>query len=164
MRIDAEQGVGVYTGNVSVKLKDGSKTIKTIEQHNEGNANFFKYLLECVKGFSSLTHQPYKIHIYNEKGGQVIPFGVSATDMTNVTIANSVASMTINFLVPSMLINNKEIKSIKLFDITDTIEYAEVEFEYSITINTNVSLDIDWTLSIGNGPVGGNLNGKYRIK
>jgi len=84
--------------------------------------------------------------------------------MTNVTIANSVASMTINFLVPSMLINNKEIKSIKLFDITDTIEYAEVEFEYSITINTNVSLDIDWTLSIGNGPVGGNLNGKYRIK
>jgi len=31
MRIDAEQGVGVYTGNVSVKLKDGSKTIKTIE-------------------------------------------------------------------------------------------------------------------------------------
>ena len=66
IRVSNSNGLS-YTGKLTVKLSYGKgKPYKIIEQHNTGTADFFVYILNCIRGTFSPKDRPYYMQLWDK--------------------------------------------------------------------------------------------------
>ena len=53
-----------YSGYVSIKIYKGNKLYKTINQHNEGTAELFRYIANALAGNTNSALMPRYIHTF----------------------------------------------------------------------------------------------------
>lgn len=63
--VETKQKAGVaYTGKVKIQFIKNNRVYKTIDQHNEGTTELFKYLANCIIGNYNQGLRPQYIHTY----------------------------------------------------------------------------------------------------
>jgi len=59
------QSTVAYHGRVKIEWMKGDKVYKTVEQHNEGTAELFRYLANALAGNINNTNMPRYIHSFH---------------------------------------------------------------------------------------------------
>lgn len=62
--VSSSSGIA-YRGTVRIQFMKGDKVYRTIEQHNEGTAELFRYLANALAGNTNNTNMPKYIHTFN---------------------------------------------------------------------------------------------------
>lgn len=160
INLQAANNTGVYSGNITITLKHGTKTFDVVKAHNAGTKEFFSYILNCIKGYNDYNNRPGYIYVYSDNDFAIKsintpilysdvsePVGVDGISSANTLDA---ASMTYSFLIPDTLISGKTIKGLQLVSLADKQVYAEVILEVPIIANANTNVEIDWKLNLSN--------------
>ena len=64
MEISSSSGIA-YKGSVRIQLLKGDRVYRTIEQHNVGTAELFRYLANALAGNVNNTNMPRYLHTFN---------------------------------------------------------------------------------------------------
>ena len=144
-----------YKGQVEVGIIRNGKKFKKVTA-NEGTFALFRYLCDCLTGTINpnydINKRPGNLKLYNS-GSAILSYGIHFTDIKIVENAAAPScSVVYNFLIPGSIAAGKKISSVKLFDLTDTVEYASANFNNTITVeDSDVNVYVSWTLTILNG-------------
>lgn len=64
-----------YKGRVRIQLLHGDRVYKTIEQHNEGTAELFRYLANALAGNTNNANMPRYLHTFHAKNNPLTDQG-----------------------------------------------------------------------------------------
>lgn len=163
-----------YRGNVTIAIKDGNKTIKKLNIHNQGTYNLFYGMLIAMSGNSQDDYLPNYISL----GTGVLASGDDVLLMTGLkseltTLQNNRRSLTKNFkgpeiisvgndklvqvtyqgAIPYELIQTSTIKEIGLFGTVSgstMVARVQVPDDSPISLAQGQSLIVTWTFSLAN--------------
>ena len=148
-----------YEGNVKVKVLDGSRLLRTIDQHNTGTLNLCKYIRDVLIGLGASVDQPSVIKPCYLNGSKElvpisnlgVPFISRWRGKDSAELKDSIA--VIKFLIPwTKLSVGRMIEGFQLFnksnDPNEGKLYAEVKLDDPIEILTSTNIEVEWTLKI----------------
>lgn len=139
-----------YSGDVSLKIYKNNKFYKTINTHNAGTLEFMKFIRDCVIGKTGIYGRiPFRIlPQYNDQSLAGNSFsGFSESEEANTAIA------TFTFLISGLNYpDGTKINKLKLVS-GDNVEYAEVDLQTDINLNSSVNVYIEWKLRFNNSEV-----------
>lgn len=149
--LKSNSGAGVYSGRINLKLKNGGLTYKTVKQHNSGTAEFFKYILNCVKGSILPNDRPGHVKLIYDTG--ISRYGVMYESVSDAesygSSENPMASITYKFLIPETIVKSGTIVGLQLESVRGVV-YAVVELENSVDIDVNTNIELEWELNLTN--------------
>ena len=157
-KVRANTGVFNYSGGVKITLSHGSKPFKVINQHNTGTADFFKYILNCIRGYESAAGRPYFLELYDKDFHEKvtgIAFQLSSDSEpikfdSESGYSDDAAQVGFTTFIADNYIAGKKFQGVRILNLKKVI-YADVLLRELIVIegnNTNVA--IDWVITMGN--------------
>lgn len=150
-----------YSGSVTVKLSKGHKApYKVIEKHNLGTADFFVFILNCIRGNNVPKDRPYYMQLWNRdftRKAVSVDFILRPDSLPRIirqsdSLEDDMAQVAFNVFIADNYISGKEFQGIKI-TTRDGLEYARIVLDDLIIVdgrNTNVA--IDWVITLGNIP------------
>ena len=151
-----------YSGKVTVKLSHGNdKPYKIIKQHNTGTADFFVYILNCVRGNNSSINRPYFLQLWDKNfkekksntnfviESNTVPDKIAETDSHE----EDAAQIAFTCFLADNFIAGRSFQGIKLVNYYG-VEYARIQLENLVEITgTSTNMAIDWVIRLGNNQV-----------
>lgn len=146
------ENFGGYTGHVKVRVKHGRKLAKTIETHNAGLAELFKYIADCLSGATSSNIEPgrkpgrLRITSSGAVGGVI---NVTYSDIKKTTTENVAenphAYYGLQFTIPMTMLNEgMKFKQLELWSLNNSSQYAVMDLPSELEIETaNTSLVVE---------------------
>lgn len=61
-----------YFGKVTVRIQKGDKIISTKTSHNEGKAELFEFLIDCLNGNYQKDNRPTRVRVFRKIGGESV--------------------------------------------------------------------------------------------
>lgn len=152
-------GLG-YSGMVRIKLYSGNskQPYKVIEKHNTGTAEFFKFILNCIRGINVPRERPWYMELWDKEfTTQKVGVGFQLIgDSAPVILAETDnhledrVQMSFNAFIADNYISGRSFQGIRITNL-DGVEYSLIKLDDIVEItgqNTNVS--IDWVITLGN--------------
>jgi len=160
-KIEIKNNSELYQGDVSITVFNNGIPYKKIRQHNAGTADFFEYILNCIRGTDVSKSIPAYIYACSDTEGAVpvTNFGTLTEGTPELTVnystTNPSASLKYIFLIPGVVIPSDKnvINSFALKDLQNKKIYATVSLDESLEINNadiNTNILVEWNLSIFN--------------
>lgn len=163
--ISVKEFPALYTGEVTVELKRGSKTYEVIKQHNVGTSEFFEYILRVASGAVDPGNRPAYIYLISGNDSTLVPYGILYEAASNVSTTTSedhshdTASIDFTFFIPETVLPSTT-QSVKGFRIASLSSvnfnnkiYAIINFDSPISVQAGSNIYLKWTLTLGNGVV-----------
>ena len=159
--IKTNESSGFYFGQVKMTLKKGDQKYKTIIQHNNGTGDFFKYILNCIRGENMTSQRPGYVNLIYEKEGSTKdnPQYIESRYSTlyestgNIIVQEKTegeptyprASMIYRFLIPEMTIETGDIAGARLLSVNNKnqLEYARVIFDDPVNVDVNTNIEFE---------------------
>ena len=151
----------VYSGNVTINLVKGNKTIRTFKKHNTGYTPLFDFLTRCLAGLSTTSNDcPKYIRCFHSGGGVLSPSSLgtnvirgegclaySTVDQDSTTQQ----AVTYKFVIPSSMIDttsleNNKIDAIAIYSTTNMHNQSNPSAYISIPTSKQIGSD-----DLGNG-------------
>ena len=157
-KVTTKTGGFGYSGYVRIKLSRGDKPYKIIEQHNTGTADFFKFILNCVRGVNSPKDRPYYMQLWDKEfNTQIVNtnfiLDTNSTPIIKVetdTHENDEVQASFTAFMADSFIAGRSFQGVKIVSYSG-VEYARIALDNLVEItgsNTNVA--IDWVINLRN--------------
>lgn len=141
-------------GNVKIKVFNGDKLYKIIEQHNTGTFDLCKYVRDIMIGYVSSINQPSIIKPCDTNiNGDLIPISNQGVPFISrwrgKDVKESLSSVAvIKFIIPwTQLSVGREIWGFQLFS-KDQVLYAYIKLDIPIQIYAQTNIEVEWSLKI----------------
>lgn len=146
-----------YTGIVTIRLKHGNKTYKTIKGKNAGCKHLFKFLALCLANQYEENLRPRLVKLYavdNSEDVLVTPFAIPHNGIA-ITEYDDSCGVKMSFLIPYQSVTGVNISKLKLFNVENVLDESKPSAEYTLTepivlSDNRTNIELDWELKISN--------------
>lgn len=159
LKVKSNTNVLAYTGDLKITLNHGSRTYKVIEHHNTGTAEFFRFMLNCIRGVVAPLERPYLLYLYKDKDCQQLTTRIAfqlTSDSEPTMYKNSeglgddYAQTSFTTFIADNYIAGKEFAGVKITTMAG-VEYARISLDEPIHIEgSDTNIAIDWVITLGN--------------
>ena len=163
-----------YAGNVTIKVCDGKKVIRTIKQHNAGTELFFKILCLAVCGNQDMrSSMPRYLDLgMTQQEGSYESFLTSRKSLTSLHIETVAEAESINhiskftaLITPNDVLSDcSNINTLTIYNQAsgrpDEGKLATVTLNPKLNLSTTSTYNyiIEWAMTFGNVEVTGNTD------
>lgn len=167
----------IYSGNVTINLVKGNKTIRTFKKHNTGYTPLFDFLTRCLAGLSTTSNDcPKYIRCFHSGGGVLSPgnLGVNVIRGEGCLAYSTVdqdsttqQAVTYKFVIPSSMLDitvlgNNKIDAIAIYSTSNMHSQSNPSAYISIPtskqigsndLGNGVSVIVLWEMTFNNSTV-----------
>ena len=156
-----------YQGFVTVQLRHGKRAYRTIECHNEGHAELFKFLAHCLISQYEQSERPKFLMLYNHIDNNGIetttPVTSSLTPHNSVRVVkgDGYYDAVFEFLVPYGSLIGTRVNMLKIFSQENAANPLPDKASVTVLLtgddvfvvgDTKTNILVTWTMRITNVP------------
>lgn len=145
-----------YSGAVKIRIKD-----RVIEKHNTGTVDFFKFILNCIRGNNLPKERPYFLWLYDGNfNNKIVNMGfVLSSDSEPTPVigeyeyGDDAAVVSFTTLIADSYISGRSFQGIEITNYNG-VPYARIKLDDIVEIEgSNTNVVIDWVITLGNAKI-----------